>query len=475
MGDVDKIEANDGATGVLIRATVGEAIALAIDRHRAGHLAAAEVVYRDVLAVDGNQPDALHFLGVLRHQAGRGEAALELIRRAIAICPTYADAYNNLGNVCQTMGDLEQARRAYQRVIELNPNHAGAHNNLGVVLKDLGQSDAALAAYEKARALDPDNVDVYLNLGNTYRQQRQFLLAVQCFRKAIALKPYHAEAYRALAATLYVMKEYEEAKALLRQWLEFEPDNAHARHLLAAHTGEGIPERASDAYVRETFDGFALSYDKVLHGIDYRAPQLVAEALAMAVPSGSGPLAVLDAGCGTGLCARVLRPLAATLAGVDLSSGMLALARNRRLYDELSEAELTAYLADAVRTFDLIVSADTLVYFGRLDDVFAGAMASLRPGGAFVFTVERAPDEATPQSASPASAVLPDFRLGPHGRYSHSAAYIERALRNSGLSLERMVVAPLRKELHEEVAGLVVTARKPGAGDAPDATAPPEL
>ena len=176
MGDVDKIEANDGATGVLIRATVGEAIALAIDRHRAGHLAAAEVVYRDVLAVDGNQPDALHFLGVLRHQAGRGEAALELIRRAIAICPTYVDAYNNLGNVYETMGDLEQARQAYERVIELNPNHAGAHNNLGVVLKDLGQSDAALAAYEKARALDPDNADVYLNLGNTYRQQRQFLL-----------------------------------------------------------------------------------------------------------------------------------------------------------------------------------------------------------------------------------------------------------------------------------------------------------
>ncbi|MCX4239251.1 class I SAM-dependent DNA methyltransferase [Paraliomyxa miuraensis] len=55
-------------------------------------------------------------------------------------------------------------------------------------------------------------------------------------------------------------------------------------------------------------------------------------------------LDVLDAGCGTGLCAPLLRPLARTLVGVDLSGKMLDQARRRGGYDELIEAELTEML-----------------------------------------------------------------------------------------------------------------------------------
>ena len=46
-----------------------------------------------------------------------------------------------------------------------------------------------------------------------------------------------------------------------------------------------------------------------------------------ALPSASRPR-ILDAGCGTGLCGPLLRPLAARLVGVDLSEKMVELARD---------------------------------------------------------------------------------------------------------------------------------------------------
>ena len=67
---------------------------------------------------------------------------------------------------------------------------------------------------------------------------------------------------------------------------------------------------------------------------------------------------------------------------------MLAQAQAKNVYDELVKCELTAYLRDSPGAFDAIVSADTLVYFGPLQDVVAASAGALRPGGRLIFTVE---------------------------------------------------------------------------------------
>jgi predicted TPR repeat methyltransferase len=140
---------------------------------------------------------------------------------------------------------------------------------------------------------------------------------------------------------------------------------------------------------------------------------------------------------------------AARLVGVDLSAKMLVQARERKVYDELIKGELTAYLQSSPDAFDVIVSADTLVYFGALEDVIAAAARALRPDGCFVFTVEEligADDAAR-------------YCLKPHGRYNHARRYVERLLTENGL---RPVVAraELRLEAGVPVDGLVVRAEK---------------
>jgi predicted TPR repeat methyltransferase len=235
---------------------------------------------------------------------------------------------------------------------------------------------------------------------------------------------------------------------ILEEWLDEEPADPIARHMLAACTGRNVPPRASNGFVERTFDSFAASFESKLEALSYRAPALVAAMIEDSGLERSKRFDVLDAGCGTGLCGLSLAPYSRRLAGVDLSSGMLAHAREKQVYDALTQAELTEYLSHNRQAFDLIVSADALVYFGDLEDVVTAAAAALRPGGLLVFTLEHA--------AGPGQA---GYRLEFHGRYNHGRDYVERLLDRCGFGPE-IVHADLRMEAGKPVAGLVVRATK---------------
>jgi predicted TPR repeat methyltransferase len=128
---------------------------------------------------------------------------------------------------------------------------------------------------------------------------------------------------------------------------------------------------------------------------------------------------------------------------------VLALATEKNIYDGLKKAELGAYLCDNRETFDLIVSADTLVYFGDLKGIVAAFAGALRPNGLLVFTLERTPGDSADAG----------FCLELHGRYSHARAYVEQLLTASGLQ-SKVIDAELRMEAGVPVQGLVVCATK---------------
>jgi predicted TPR repeat methyltransferase len=426
-----------------------EALSVAIQLHRAGHLEEAETVYRRILEIAPDQPDALHFLGVLSHRRGRSEAAIELIERSIAIDPSQPDRYNNLGNVLIELGRLPEATDALEKAIALQPAHADAYNNLGAVLKARGRVQEAAAAYQKAIDLNPNHVNAYNNFGNLLSSRGLVKEAVAYYCKAITLMPNHPQARKLLGVAYYSIGQIDAAANVFREWLREEPNNPIAHHLFAACSGESVPVRASDAYVEATFDTFAGSFDEKLERLQYRAPGLVAHALANAAGMPAKKLVALDAGCGTGLCGPLITPYCLRLVGVDLSAGMLAKAETRDVYQDLVKAELTAYLTDQPDAFDLIVSADTLVYFGALEPVLDAAFRALRPGGLLIFTLEEA-----------AQASESGYRINPHGRYSHDRTHLEHALTAAGFTVLALEQAHLRTEGGSPVAGLVATGRK---------------
>ena len=107
---------------------------------------------------------------------------------------------------------------------------------------------------------------------------------------------------------------------------------------------------------------------------------------------------------------------------------MLARAKEKNVYDALVQGELTEYLRSSREAFDLIVSADTLVYFGALEDVVAAAAGALRPHGLLIFTLEH---------AARGDATL-DYRLELHGRYSHCPRVCRTATRRRRTGVRRL-------------------------------------
>lgn len=391
----------------------GSIFARAQNAHRHGRFEEAERGYDEILKSAPHDPDALHFLGLLKFQTGRRDEGVDLTRRSL----------ENAGN------------------------NSHAWNNLGNMLVALDQPAEAIEAYRRATTLLPELVQAWYNLGICYRRNKQIAESVSAFCKAVELQPADGVVYERFGMMLYGLGRFKQAADIYRQWLDKEPGNATARHMLSAMSGEAVPARAGDEYLKELFDKFAGSFDEQLTNLGYRAPELLASALGDHV-RGDGQLELLDAGCGTGLCGGLVRSMTRRLVGVDLSAGMIAKARERAVYDELVVAELCAFMRSRPAVFDVVISADTLVYFGALEEVCAAARICLRTGGALGFTLERLEENAAA-----------GFALQPHGRYAHRAEYVKSALQDAGFGILECRDVVLRKEKGADVQGYLVVAK----------------
>lgn len=420
----------------------------AMQAHGAGRFDDAQALYRALLEAEPQHADALHLLGVLHAQRGRHDEAAHLIRRAIDAHPHEAMFHNNLGNVCVERGRFDEAEALYLRAIEIDPGRLDALNNLGVLLSWRGQGEGAEKLLLRVLELSADFADARQNLANHYLRAGRVSDAVQQCFDGLIVAPRNGALRRILGVAYTAMGMKAEATAVYRAWLEAEPGNPLAEFHLRACTGEGVPARAPDVYVTRVFDAFARSFDAKLAELEYKAPELVAAAVAQHLGAPAKHLQVLDAGCGTGLCAPLLAPYAAHLAGVDLSEGMLQKAVARRLYDELVCGELVAFLAARPAAYDLVASADTLCYFGALEAFAAAAFAALRGPAWLVFTVEAHDDDDG----------APDFRLQEHGRYSHRRRYVEAALQDAGFASVALQPVVLRMEASKPVNGWLVSA-----------------
>jgi predicted TPR repeat methyltransferase len=429
---------------------IPQALAIAVGLHQQGSVDVAEEMYAAILEVQPDNPDALHFRGVALHQLGRSEEALPLFHKAIELVPSHPDMRNNLGNVLRDLGRYQEALVAYDGALAIESEHADALSNRGTVLRVLGRPAEAVESYRRAIRSNPEHAVAYHNLGSVLLASGRPEEASEACRRALAIRPKFVESYQRLARARAEAGDPSGVRSVVQEWLAFDPDNPMARHMLAATEGTP-PPRASDEYVRVTFDLFASSYEEVLDRLHYRGPKLVQQTLEAELGAPQANLDVLDAGCGTGLCAPLLRTYAKRLTGVDLSAKMLQRARETQLYDELIQLELTAALQARTNNYDLILVADTFCYFGDLREALVAASSALRPSGRLVLTVEKSTESEAPKG----------YVLQLHGRYSHTSSYLTSTLEQSGLQVQHVTEAALREEMGKSVTGLVAVAARP--------------
>ncbi|WP_050477778.1 tetratricopeptide repeat protein [Herbaspirillum rhizosphaerae] len=423
----------------------------AIGFHTAGDLEKAEKIYRDVLVQDPLQPIALHYLGIFLYQNGQDGEGVQNIRLSCALQPDNANWHNDLGNVLFGLREFEEASEAYQASLDAEPGDHVVWNNLGSSQLQHGDTEAAIHSFKQALELVPDFGPALIHLGNIYEAAGDKMNGAHYQCRAFVLPPHEGKSKQMLGISYYFLGRLQEAADHYRQWMAEEPGNPIPVHMFAACAQQDVPERASDSYIEKHFDRYAETFNaNLVDSLAYRGPELMQQALQV-IDAPAQQFDVLDIGCGTGLCEPIIAPYARSLTGVDLSGKMLAQAEARGGYDQLVKQEVTDYMTGKSGAFDLVFSADTMIYFGGLETVFDKVASTLREHGYFLFTVETAAEDEVKDAG---------FSLHPSGRYRHSAAYVTRCLSRYGFDLLSIKDVVLREEIRQPVVGMVVVAQR---------------
>ncbi len=366
------------------------------------------------LAIYEKHPGNPHLLGMLPFlllKADRRDEALEMERKMVDLMPDFPGGHYNQALTLLHMEKFEQAETSALRAIELDPEFADAHICLAQILMKLDRPEEALKHGEIAVGLQP-SADCHFVMGMALKKLDRLQESEKQFRECIRLDP---------------------------------EEKLGAGVFLAALTGVEATPEASHAYVRNLFDQYAERYDgHLVDRLDYQGPQVIKSLLEEWLPRSEG-LRVLDLGCGTGLCAPVLRPFADELVGVDLSGKMVAKARALEVYDRLEEAEAHDFLKQEQGVYDCIAAADVLVYVGPLERLFGEARRVLADGGLFVLTLEK--------------SLEPGVNLGLNGRYAHSEDYVRDVAEEHGFAVLAVRDVQVRREMTHPVPSLAVALR----------------
>lgn len=394
------------------------------------------------------QAKALFLDGVALTEGGRHAEAEARLQAAAALVPNRPSTLLNLGVVRLRLGRAHDALQALDALAAVAPDDPAGHFQRALALNQLGRHAEALAALDRLLTLQPGFASAHQLRGQTLQALERHADALPAYERAVALDPGLGPAFVLLGQLLRDLRRHDAARAAFEQALAAGADAALCRYFLAG-LGEGAtPDNAPASYVRGLFDSYADDFEPhLLSVLRYRAHEAVAQAAAAGLAR--VPVeAALDLGCGTGLCGPLLRPLARSLHGLDLSPTMLAQARARGSYDQLLQADANTHLHETPERYDLVAAADVFIYVGALAPVFAGVRRVLRSGGVFAFSVELSQGE--------------DLVLLPSLRYAHSAAYLRRLAAQHGLELVQQQAVTLREDQRQPIAGLVLCLRLPG-------------
>jgi tetratricopeptide (TPR) repeat protein len=142
--------------------------------HQAGNVAAAESVYRQILAQQPRHAATHVYLGLAHFDQRRFGEAAQSYRQAIQIQPDFPIAWNNLGNAMRMLGEFAEADECFTLALRQKPDYLSPMKNRGTLWIWAGEVDRGLASYQEAMRIAPDDPELHRNLGVIYLLQQRY-------------------------------------------------------------------------------------------------------------------------------------------------------------------------------------------------------------------------------------------------------------------------------------------------------------
>ena len=283
--------------------TVDRAFQQAVAAHLGCRLIAAERLYRGILEVRPDHPDANHNLGVLSTATGGVMDALPLFERALSVNPTsnqywlsYISALIKCGRLDEAThalagarekavsdeglidlekqlrqtiagerptqecldsllqhyeaGSFADAERLARNLIADFPGHQFGWKVLGAVLRQTGKLKEALGPLQEAISLSPADAEAHNNLGVALKGLGRLEDAESSFRKALSYEPIFTSAHYNLALVLLECDDLRGAKQSCLSAIELDPDFPEAHNNLGViYKGLGESNHSIASYI----------------------------------------------------------------------------------------------------------------------------------------------------------------------------------------------------------------------------------
>jgi len=376
--------------------------------------------YENALARRSDFPEAQHNRiyahAMVLLEDGQLESAEQLLEQATRLNPNLLEAYCVRGAALTRLKRQKEAILCFDRAIQLNPRSVEALSNRATAVLELDDPEAALRGFDAALSIDPRHVFSLVSRGNTFMRLKRYAEALSDYDRALAIEPGFKAAQDNRKIALY---------------------------------GLGRLDRCPPEQLRGLFDAYASNYDdSMLHKLGYRGHVVLRELAGRLLSGGAAGIRILDLGCGTGLVGATFADLArgGCLDGIDVSPGMIEKSRKRDVYTQLILGDIEDVLSAGDDSYDLMVSADTIIYFGALHRLFALVRRRLVPAGLFLLALEAKSGEAWEQT--------------PANRFRHSESYVRSVCAETGFSVLAIENFHIRTEHDRPVEGFALALRR---------------
>ena len=201
----------------------------AVREHRAGRIDLAADGYRQVLARERDQVDALHLLGVAERERGDLAQARKLLERVLRLRPGFAAALGNLGMVRAEEGALAEAIELYERALALDASLAETRLNLANALLARGEPGRAERVLVELLAAQP-LAQAHRLLGSLRWEAGAREEGLAQLVAAVTVQPLYPDAWRQLGQMWFALGRAEEATNCLARAIEQRPGLADAHN-----------------------------------------------------------------------------------------------------------------------------------------------------------------------------------------------------------------------------------------------------
>lgn len=397
-------------------ATFEQALALAIQHHRAGRLLEAKELYRRLIDSGVRNPMPVHLLGQAERHSGRSVEAVALFRQALAMNPDQGDVRIMLADTLRELGRVGEAIVVLRQALGMQPASCPAFHLLGTLLCAHGGGDRlpqAIVLLERATAIDPGRPEIHHDHAVALGRAERLEEALVSEERALALRPDFAAALMARGTFLNETGDRDLARASQRMALALAPAAPECHYNLGntLHS-RGEPGAALVCYQRAVRLGLPSARLRVATVLIQLGRLAEAEAELVQAPQLRGADVAASLDLLTDLLGRQGR----------LEEGRALLAR----LGEKSAADGVSYRGECmIGTASLFLREGRIQEAGQLLARVAGDSSRLftvKSVATFRFTLDKlGVTLARPPNPAPDRPRVGSSTLATHGRFAHNA------------------------------------------------------